>query len=169
MIQDLHLWLNDHLLFSYSLFGIIGLSLLAIFIDWDKKSPIGSKDEMEDVSGRRRNSPMMIIGSVLVLIVMSIAFFLGLFVDMIMTIFTSQGDLISFFGSMGILILCYALVFVNLILAFVSFFKNTGMAILILSIIMLLLYILGKAPVNIILSFISIIGGALITLGYRRI
>ena len=168
MIQDLHYWLNDHLLFTYSLFGIIGLSLIAIFIDWDRKSPIRTKDEIGDGSNSRRKSPMMIIGSVLVLIVMSLAFFLGLFVDMILTIFTSQGDFLSFFGSMGILIFCYSLVFVNLILAIVSFFRNTGMAILIVSIIMILLYVLGKAPLNIILSFLSIIGGILITLGYRR-
>lgn len=169
MIQDLHYWLNDHLLFTYSLFGIIGLSLIAIFIDWDKNNTSMTKDKAGGGSSHRKKSPMMITGSVLVLIVMSLAFFLGLFVDMILTIFTSQGDFLSFFGSMGILIFCYALVFVNLILSIVSFFRNTGMAILIVSIIMLLLYVIGKAPLNIILSFLSIIGGVLITLGYRRV
>lgn len=90
------------------------------------------------------------------------AIFFGLAVDFIIAFFSFQDNAVQLLSAMGIILIAFGLLVVNFILIIISFFRSTGKAILVISIILFVLYIIAHAPLNIVLSAVTLIASLMI-------
>lgn len=162
MAHQLHLWLNDHPLFFYGIMGAIILGLILIISDWNIFEKGDERNLPDNSASSGKRSTIALFGSVLALISTVFAIFFGLAGDFILALFSLQDDVVQFVSTMGIILFAYALVIVNLILIIISFFRHTGKAILVISIILFVLYIMAHAPLNILLSAVTLIASLMI-------
>ncbi len=78
--------------------------------------------------------------------------------------FTVDGELF-----MVTSVLNFILFWIIAILSVIGFFKNVGVAIILLSVISLILYVLPGSILGIILTSLALLGGVLVTIGYSQI
>jgi len=162
MAHQFHLWLNDHPLLFYCFIGAIILGLILIMSDWYTLKKDAERNLPDNTANSGKKSTIALIGSVIALISTVFAIIFGLAVDFIIALFSFQDNAVQFLGTMGIILIAFGLLVVNFILIIISFFRNIGKTILVISIILFVLYIIALAPLNIVLSAVTLIASLMI-------
>jgi hypothetical protein len=162
MANQIHLWLNEHPFLFYCFMGAIILGLILIMSDWNALERDSERNSPANTTFSGKRSTVALIGSVIALISTVFAIIFGLAVDFIIALFSFQDNAIQLLGAMGIILIAFGLLVVNFILIIISFFRNTGKTILVISIILFVLYIIAHAPLNIVLSAVTLLASLMI-------
>jgi len=130
--------------------------------DWNLSKRDAERNLPDNTASSGKRPTIALIGSVMALISTVFAIFFGLAADFLIAFFSFQDNAGQFLSTIGIILIAYGLLVVNFILIFISFFRNTGKAILVISIILFGLYIIALAPLNIVLSAVTLIASLMI-------